>query len=301
MADRFSSLPGLGCRRQIIPTLVTIMLLATGTPAIATTLYTGTYISLVASNPQPVGKSLVAFTLSAVGSSGAAPNTFDSTNSGAGGIGISTVGENLAQVWEFNAVPTPTLNLNVPGDIPQSIDTHFLVDSNAIFSVVPPQENRILANPAEDPNAGFGDRLWGSFALPQQSSNTWNFAYVVVPLNTTVQFNFQLAAPGFAAESINTSWTLTFLPGDVNYDGVVNGLDIDSVASNWLANTRVGDANGDGVVNGLDISLIAAHWLQTSTSGTIDHIPAPEPNCGTISGLTIASALYLLRRRIRSG
>ena len=211
------------------------LMLGTPTAAVAKTLYVGTNIGLVASNPVPVGQALEAFTLSAVGSNGAVPSTFDSSNSGQGGTGITTVGNNLAQVWEFNSVPTPTQNLNMPGDIPQDIDTHFLVDSNQIFSVVAPQENRIVPNPSEHPYAGFGNALWGTFSLPSQSSSTWSFAYIVVPLNTTVQFDFQLAAPGFPAESVNTSWTLTFPPGDVNMDGVVNGLDIALVSSNWLS------------------------------------------------------------------
>ena len=223
-----------------VPKLVVVaMLVSSPSRAVAKTLYVGTNIGLVASNPVPVGQALEAFTLSAVGSNGAVPSTFDSSNSGQGGTGITTVGNNLAQVWEFNSVPTPTQNLNMPGDIPQDIDTHFLVDSNQIFSVVAPQENRIVPNPSEHPYAGFGNALWGTFSLPSQSSSTWSFAYIVVPLNTTVQFDFQLAAPGFPAESVNTSWTLTFPPGDVNMDGVVNGLDIALVSSNWLAHTRM--------------------------------------------------------------
>lgn len=272
--------------------------------AVAKTLYVGTNIGLVASNPIPVGQALEAFTLTATGSNGAIPNTFDSTNSGQGGTGITTIGNNLAQVWEFNAVPTPTQNLNMPGDIPQNIDTHFLVDSNAIFSVVAPQENRLLPNPAEHPYAGFGNTLWGAFSLPSQTLANWDFAYVVVPLNTTVQFNFQLAAAGFPAESVNTSWTLTFPPGDVNMDGVVNGLDIGVVSSNWLANTRYGDANGDGIVNGLDISMIAANWLQTAGSST----RIPEPTGATLSLMGLAalvvpwlrSVILRLRRAMMS-
>ena len=58
------------------------------------------------------------------------------------------------------------------------------------------------------------------------------------------------------------------LAGDVNHDGIVNGLDISLVASNWLATgSNPADANGDGVVNGLDISLIASNWLRTDGGG----------------------------------
>jgi Dockerin type I domain len=264
--------------------------------AIARSIYVGTNIDVVASNPVPVGLALEAFTLTAEGLNGAIPNTFDSTNSGQGGTGITTVGDNLAQVWEFNASPTPTNTLIVPGDIPQQIDTHFLVDSGAIFSAVAPQENRLVANPAENAYAGFGNALWGTFALPSQAAANWDFAYIVVPLNTTVNFDFQLAAPGFPAESINTSWTLSFPPGDVNMDGIVNGQDIALVASNWLQNTRYGDANGDGIVNGQDIALIASNWL--STGGGSASVPEPSGIAlATIAALAAAAMWASVRCR----
>lgn len=65
--------------------------------------------------------------------------------------------------------------------------------------------------------------------------------------------------------------------GDVNHDGVVNGLDVNVVATNWL-HTGVGlpgDANGDGVVNGLDINIIATQWLQHPGGGTGAAVPEP--------------------------
>ena len=292
MALRCRADGGHSCWWYSVPKLFAVaVLLAGSAPAAGKTLYDGTHISVVASNPVPVGQSLLGFTLSAIGSGGAIPNTFDSTNSGQGGTGIGTVGENLAQVWEFNAVQTPTSNLNVPGDIPQDIDTHFLVDSNAIFSVVPPKENRVVPNTIENPYAGFGDALWGSFAVLSQSSSTWDFAYVVVPLDTTVLLNFQLAAPSFPAEPVAASWTLAFPTGDVNMDGSVNGLDISVVASTWLTNSRYGDANDDGVVNGLDISVIASNWLDVDDPT----LPAPEPGGVTLGGLALA-LLYSTRR-----
>ena len=76
------------------------------------------------------------------------------------------------------------------------------------------------------------------------------------------------------------------LPGDVNFDGVVNGLDIADVSSNWLhaGFATAGDANHDGVVNGLDIALISANWLRTSGGGA----GVPEPSTlilATLGGL----------------
>ena len=78
------------------------------------------------------------------------------------------------------------------------------------------------------------------------------------------------------------------IPGDVNHDGVVNGLDINLVAANWLdsGSGQPGDANGDGVVNGLDINMIAANWGDTTgkwrgrrarAGDTTDDVPGVEP------------------------
>ena len=56
---------------------------------------------------------------------------------------------------------------------------------------------------------------------------------------------------------------LDVLPGDVNDDGVVNGLDVVDVHNEWLGidgavPTIFGDINGDGVVNGTDYNDVRA-------------------------------------------
>jgi Ca2+-binding RTX toxin-like protein len=52
--------------------------------------------------------------------------------------------------------------------------------------------------------------------------------------------------------------------GDLNFDGIVNGLDSNAVATHWLGAGPAGDGNYDGIVNGLDSNLISSHWLQSS-------------------------------------
>jgi hypothetical protein len=80
------------------------------------------------------------------------------------------------------------------------------------------------------------------------------------------------------------------LLGDVNQDGVVNGLDINIVASEWaqMGTGLEGDANGDGVVNGLDINLIAMNWGQTSGGGAA-LVPEPRGLLLLILGLSMAA------------
>jgi hypothetical protein len=90
------------------------------------------------------------------------------------------------------------------------------------------------------------------------------------------------------------------LDGDINLDGVVNGLDISAVASHWLLSGAAGvngDANGDGVVNGLDIALIASHWLQTGGAGAGNGSAVPEPS--TLGLATLGALILLVYRRRR--
>ena len=156
---------------------------------IFTTIYTGTNFAFQVSNPVVVGStSLEAVTLRAVGKNGAVPNTFDSDQ---GGTGITTTTNALHQIWEFGAVQTPTLTLNVPGSINQALDSHFLVNLSNLVIVHNPSEDRV-ANPTYDPWGGFGTYLRGTFSILGTSSTSWDFAYLVVPSNTTVNFDFHI-------------------------------------------------------------------------------------------------------------
>jgi hypothetical protein len=92
--------------------------------------------------------------------------------------------------------------------------------------------------------------------------------------------------------------TASYLPGDVNFDGTVNGLDIADLASHWLQTGLnggiAGDANFDGTVNGLDIAVISSHWLATSAGGSGAAVPEPSTIVLAIVG---GLALLAYRRR----
>ena len=48
--------------------------------------------------------------------------------------------------------------------------------------------------------------------------------------------------------------------GDINHDGIVNGIDLAYILADWgLANPR-SDLNSDGIVNGVDLGTLLAHW-----------------------------------------
>jgi hypothetical protein len=89
------------------------------------------------------------------------------------------------------------------------------------------------------------------------------------------------------------------IAGDVNGDGVVNGLDINLAATNWLKSGSgiPGDANGDGVINGLDINLIATHWLDTFTPTSGGGSAVPEPSTLALGVIGGAALIAVARRR----
>lgn len=85
------------------------------------------------------------------------------------------------------------------------------------------------------------------------------------------------------------------IPGDVNVDGVVDGLDANIVSANFLSpgGYAQGDANLDGTVNGLDANVISAHFLQSNPATAI-----PEPTAFALALLAL-NALAFGRRRHR--
>ncbi|MDA1106144.1 MAG: hypothetical protein O2855_06075 [Planctomycetota bacterium] len=47
-------------------------------------------------------------------------------------------------------------------------------------------------------------------------------------------------------------------PGDLNGDGIVNGVDLSAMLAGW--GTAGGDANGDGTTDGVDLGVLLANW-----------------------------------------
>jgi len=51
------------------------------------------------------------------------------------------------------------------------------------------------------------------------------------------------------------------IPGDLNYDMVVNMLDLTTLISDWGSTSLpVSDINRDGAVNMLDLTLLIGNW-----------------------------------------
>ena len=139
---------------------------------------------------------------------------------------------------------------------------------------------------------------WGTTSALVSDVQGWlnnpmtNFGWALVNSDETDSRTFRafwtkrIQRPDIA--SVELLVTYSVLPGNVNGDNVVNGLDINVIAGHWLAtgSNIPGDANFDGVVNGLDINLVAAHWLQ-ETGGGGSAVPEPATIVlGIIGGLS---------------
>jgi hypothetical protein len=139
-------------------------------------------------------------------------------------------------------------------------------------------------------------------------TGAWSLAGVMFSTSGVVGQPFGVSIFGNVTYSADLSvyrneiYQAMTLPGDVNHDGIVNGLDLSALASNWLkagsgANNLSGDVNHDGVVNGLDINLISTHWLQTGPSG----MPVPEPSSLILAALGAFALFTYYRHKASAG
>ena len=97
-----------------------------------------------------------------------------------------------------------------------------------------------------------------------------------------------------------TGVTATIIPGDVNFDGVVNIFDINLVSANWgTPGGPTGDANGDGNVDIFDINLISANWTPTGGAGSAAAVP--EPSTFGLAAAGSSLLMIALRKRKSAG
>jgi hypothetical protein len=87
------------------------------------------------------------------------------------------------------------------------------------------------------------------------------------------------------------------IPGDVNFDGVVDIFDINLVSAHWNETGPAGDANADMMVDIFDINLVSANW----TVGGGAAVPEPSSLALLLSAGLFALCLRRrgLRRRAR--
>lgn len=154
-----------------------------------------------------------------------------------------------------------------------------------------------------DAQATPGDSGGGVFA--QDATGQWSLAGVIFGTGSLLGQPWGISVFGDKTWTADLSvyrsviYQTMALPGDTNYDGVVNGLDLAQVASHWLqSGTSIpGDANHDGTVNGLDIATVASYWTASSAAAAI--VPVPEPPTAglAIAGSAIAILAMVMSRR----
>jgi hypothetical protein len=146
------------------------------------------------------------------------------------------------------------------------VDSFAGVMANADFvagaGMVPPTYIDRSVSSGSDISASFAGPPLGSGPLePGQASE-----FVIYTNSHVFMASLAIVTDGSAVQV--ASYATPALPGDVNFDGIVNGQDIALIASDWLhmGVGIAGDANYDGIVNGQDIAVIASHWLDTAGS-----------------------------------
>jgi hypothetical protein len=77
----------------------------------------------------------------------------------------------------------------------------------------------------------------------------------------TYMIESKRSASPVGTTAVGIAWWMPemFAAGDLNQDGVVDGLDMTVILSNWLG-TGAGDINADGVVDGLDLTVVLSGW-----------------------------------------
>ncbi len=91
------------------------------------------------------------------------------------------------------------------------------------------------------------------------------------------------------------------IPGDVNFDGIVNSQDLAIVVSEWMqtgtgANDPAGDVNHDGVVNSQDLAIISSEISAATIAGNSLVASVPEPS-GYLLAIIASAGLMLWRQR----
>ncbi len=150
-----------------------------------------------------------------------------------------------------------------------------------------------------------GDSGGGVF---HQDPNTGVWSLAGIMFSTTSLPGQPWATAAFG----NTTWSADLfyyrtqiyqtmaLPGDVNFDGIVNSQDLAIVSSNWLKtgtgnNFPAGDANRDGIVNSQDLAIISS--IASSTQYSVNFAGVPEPATVVLALLALAGLWVASRLR----
>jgi hypothetical protein len=148
----------------------------------------------------------------------------------------------------------------------------------------------------------------GGGVFHQDASGAWSLAGLMFSVGELSGQPWGLSAFGDATYSADLSvyrseiYHAMALPGDANFDGIVNGQDLALIASEWMqtgtgANDPPGDLNHDGIVNAADMSLVTSNWTQTTSGGGTGSSSASVPEPSTLLLAALGTLAWLAYQR----
>jgi hypothetical protein len=99
-------------------------------------------------------------------------------------------------------------------------------------------------------------------------------------LKLLVVFFIAVITSAIIIQGVRLDYSNPYLPGDQNFDGVVNLNDVILMENAWgtvrgsAGYNPYADANNDGVVNLLDVTILSLHWGDTCST----HLAYEDPN-----------------------
>ena len=199
-----------------------------------------------------------------------------------------------------NSSNLATITIQVYNNAPTVVDDTYTLDRVPYF-ITDATTGIFMSNDTDVDNDFFSvflqdDVEHGTLNLNMNGSFTY---FPEIGFSGTDQFTYY-ATDGWDTSAIAT---VTFqilafaIPGDANYDGMVNGSDVTILAANWQlgvggttqATWEQGDFNGDGRVDGSDVTILAANW-QSGVSTTTTQAEIVTGDTKSESSMTRSSS-----------
>ncbi len=191
--------------------------------------------------------------------------------------GIAGVNLSSAGTFTMQHIGTGQYRLTIPGETPDTGMLILTTSYETTTSFTAPDDN----------------------ILTYESDGLGNF--IINSLDLTSSTTLTLQDTQFVWAFISFTGPITLepppiVPGDVNFDGLVNIFDVNFISTRWGESGPEGDANGDGAVDIFDVNMVSSNWTSAGGGGTA----VPEPS--TLALLTAAGLCGLCTpSRLRRG